>query len=537
MSTGSKRAMRIRLGIFALVVLGLLGTLVVLFGSLPSFFRRVNHYTVRFTEAPGVSPGTPVRRSGVRIGEVSDVTLDEEQGIVRVTLAIDRKYSLRRNDQPMLTLSLLGGDASIDIIPRPPQPGEEPDRTPLEPGAELVGVRSATVSTLLSRASEVVPTTQETLNDIRKSIQRLERMAPVAEETMREYRDLARDARNEIPQLRRTNDEYRELASEARRALPELRQTNASFRALAEDARAALPEARQAADEYRELARDARRALPELRRTNEEVQKLARDVREALPEFRRTGEDIGTAARNWGRLGERLNVFVQTNEDKVVKAIDQLNRTLERAASVLNEDNQRNLGTALRNLSTASERFPEISRNADDILQQGRTTVRRTNDAIIKADQILTDLQPAAKEFSQRSESILRNIDEGLQELRKTLAPLTARGDKLAQDLEQGIERFNLLAGDLRALMRAIDQSDGTFRRFLTDPTLYNRIDATVYMVQCLGPRLDRILKDVETFADKIARHPEALGVGGAVRPGSGLKNPPSPPRYIHHGP
>jgi hypothetical protein len=25
-------------------------------------------------------------------------------------------------------------------------------------------------------------------------------------------------------------------------------------------------------------------------------------------------------------------------------------------------------------------------------------------------------------------------------------------------------------------------------------------------------------------FADKVARHPESLGVGGVVRPGSGLK-------------
>ena len=45
----------------------------------------------------------------------------------------------------------------------------------------------------------MVPTTQETLNDIRKSMQRIEKLAarwekatPLAEDTMREYRDLAR---------------------------------------------------------------------------------------------------------------------------------------------------------------------------------------------------------------------------------------------------------------------------------------------------------------------------------------------------------
>jgi phospholipid/cholesterol/gamma-HCH transport system substrate-binding protein len=41
-------------------------------------------------------------------------------------------------------------------------------------------------------------------------------------------------------------------------------------------------------------------------------------------------------------------------------------------------------------------------------------------------------------------------------------------------------------------------------------------------------PRFDRILRDFEVFADKIARHPESIGVGGAVRPSAGLKESPT---------
>jgi phospholipid/cholesterol/gamma-HCH transport system substrate-binding protein len=43
-----------------------------------------------------------------------------------------------------------------------------------------------------------------------------------------------------------------------------------------------------------------------------------------------------------------------------------------------------------------------------------------------------------------------------------------------------------------------------------------------------LLPHMDRILHDVEVFADKIARHPESLGVGGAISPSSGLKEAPT---------
>jgi phospholipid/cholesterol/gamma-HCH transport system substrate-binding protein len=48
-------------------------------------------------------------------------------------------------------------------------------------------------------------------------------------------------------------------------------------------------------------------------------------------------------------------------------------------------------------------------------------------------------------------------------------------------------------------------------------------------------PRLDRILKDFEVFADKIARHPESLGVRGAVAPSSGLKESPFRSSYSDH--
>jgi hypothetical protein len=47
-------------------------------------------------------------------------------------------------------------------------------------------------------------------------------------------------------------------------------------------------------------------------------------------------------------------------------------------------------------------------------------------------------------------------------------------------------------------------------------------------MVTRMLPKVDRALQDLEIFADKLARHPEAIGLGGVVNPGSGLKQAPS---------
>ncbi len=434
------RGMRLGIGLLVLGALVLFGTLIVMFGSLPTYFKRSNLFNIRFVDAPGVGPGTPVRRSGVRIGEVREVQLDDERGIVRVQVAIDPRFTIRRNEQPTLTVGLLGSDVSIDFVPVPSEEGQPIDRSVLEPGSEVVGTRPANVNTLLNRASEVAPTAQDTLNEIRRSLQRLERMSPLAEETMREYRDLAKDIRREIPKL--------------------------------ED-------------------------------TNKEVQGLAKDMREALPKAQRNLDDFGAAARNWGKLGERLDVWAQGNLENLTKSIDNLNTVLTRISNVLNEDNQRYFTTILKNTSVASERFNNITRNLDAILEDSRPLPKHMNDTLTRMDVAMNDI-------------------------RNTFTPYTARSESTARNLDESMAKLNRMMSDYSGLARVLDQ-DGTVQRLLKDPSLYNNINDAACLLLRGMPRIERILKDMETFADKLARHPELLGVRGAVRPSEGLKEPPQP--------
>ncbi len=468
----NERSMRLRLGLFVLLALVFLGALVILFGSLPTFFHPATLYTVRFTDAPGVAPGTPVRRSGVRIGAVRDVVLDDERGIVRVQLAIEPRFTIRRNEQPTLITGLLGTDASIDFVPQAPEEGQPVDRSAVEPGAELVGTRQATVNTLLNRASEVVPTTQETLNDMRKSMQRLERMAPLAEDTMREYRDLARSLRE---------------------------------------------------------------SMPDLRRTNREVGELARSAREALPDARRLAEDMGAASRTWNRLGERLDTLVQTNQDRIVRSIENLNDTLARAANLLSDENTRNVTAILKNSRLASNRFDDITRTMDQVLKDtqriSRPLAERSEAMTRNLDASLANTAEITGPLAQRAEPIARNLDAVLDQMRRTLTPVVPRSERFSQNLDQSAERLNRILADLEVLMRVVDQSDGTLRRFLVDPSLYIHLDQVICALGKQSPWIERILRDFEVFADKLARHPEALGLGGVVRPGSGLKDPPTYPQ------
>jgi phospholipid/cholesterol/gamma-HCH transport system substrate-binding protein len=301
---------------------------------------------------------------------------------------------------------------------------------------------TARVGKLLVAAPPPPPSVQESLQKMQKSLDRLERLAPTTEETLREYRDLAKSIRETIP---------------------------------------------------------------DLRETNKELQKLIKNANDMVPMARKALDEITVASRNWGQVGERVNVLLRTNEDQLNSIVKNLDKVMVSLVELLKQENLNDVATILRNLAESSRRFPALTRQSEDFFRDGR------------------DTQSAFRETLRRS-------DDVLDQLRGAKPGQQGRGT--LKEFEEGATRFNRTMADLHELLRASAQSDGTLRRFLTDPSLYNHLDDTALMLTRIIPRLDRVLHDFEVFADKLARHPEALGLGGVVRPFSGLKNPPSASYY-----
>ena len=458
------KSRRQQLGLFVIGGTVMLSILAVFFGGKPTLFQRRDHYTIIFDDAPGVNPGTPVRKSGVRIGEVESVELDDVRRIVRVRISVDPKYTLRDNEQPGITLDFLSRDTTIDfrpigedrprLRPTPPPttpptgtapqskaaivptkfvqgepvgpPAPVPTGKPIPPGSEIKGVVPPDVRQMLREASEVLPSAQMSLNQIRKSVERFERVAPILEDTLREYAELARAAREMVPEVRRTNDDLQVVISRAA--------------------------------------------------------KLESEMTKAL-------DEAMDAVRQYKRLGERVDVIVQTNREDIDRVIRNAADLTQRIVALLNEDNQKNFSAGLKNLQS-------MTKNLDELSTQLRT---RT---LPQLDGVLLNIQQLSKPLADRADRLVRNLDSTLEGLARTAG---AFGDAFAGQ-------------------------NGAFQRFLADPAIYNNLNDASLMVTRILPRVDRILKDFEVFADKIARHPETIGVGGAVRPSAGLKDPPGAP-------
>ncbi len=220
-----------------------------------------------------------------------------------------------------------------------------------------------------------------------------------------------------------------------------------------------------------------------------EYQELAKAVREIIPDLRQTNDEVQVAARNWGRVGERADLLLRENQDKLVQLLDNLTETVRRVAAVLSEENQRNFNAIVKNVRAGTEGLDGLSRNADAFLKESRQSLEYLNQAII---------------------------------------PLANRSNTIAKNVDESADKLNRLLGDVTGNGRPGSTTDGSMRRFLNDPALYNNINDAACMVAKMMPRLDRALRDLEVFADKIARHPESLGVGGAIRPSAGLKESPT---------
>lgn len=116
-----ERVIQFRVGVMVLATLIIAAILIVMLGEFPTPFRRAYTIEVIFPEAPGVKEGTPVRKSGIRVGRVTrvgfaadDPRFADQRGVI-VTAEIDSDKKLYEDEVCQIRSSLLG-DVELDFV-------------------------------------------------------------------------------------------------------------------------------------------------------------------------------------------------------------------------------------------------------------------------------------------------------------------------------------------------------------------------------------------------------------------------------------
>lgn len=123
-----------KVGIFLLLGIGLICTLIIIFGEMPDLFKPTYILTVKFPNASGLLKGSDVYISGALIGKVTtDPHPIPDTQKVEVNLKIDKNVGIRTDAQYVIGSSGLLGDKYVEVRPVP-----YPDGTPEEKKAPLV---------------------------------------------------------------------------------------------------------------------------------------------------------------------------------------------------------------------------------------------------------------------------------------------------------------------------------------------------------------------------------------------------------------
>jgi phospholipid/cholesterol/gamma-HCH transport system substrate-binding protein len=241
----------------------------------------------------------------------------------------------------------------------------------------------------------------------------------------------------------------------------------------------------------------------------EVVQRLETGVNTALGTFTDT-------SREWQLVGRNLNQLMDTKEghlddviERTATALETFNRTMQAATRTLEQ-----AGTTIEVASTTLA-------NANDLI----TDPELQRDLRQAAAALPTVVEEARLTVTTARRSI-ESINSNLETIQQATEPLATESDVIVRKLSGSLIQLESLLTELNRFSKLVNSEEGSLQKFASDPDLYRNLNRSALALSVLLDNLGPALKDMRIFADKIARHPELLGVSGAVRGSSGIKEP-----------
>lgn len=242
-------------GVFLFLGLGMLGSIILLFGKIDGFFKDRYQITVNFKEASGVIEGSTVRLRGAKIGLVAEKPMLVDGEKIKIVLAIDEDYRIEEGSVFQIETATLLGDKEIVITPP-----ASPTRSYLEAGAVVEGAGPGGLDRLQNEAEGIAEATREVVVEAKTALLKIE-------ESVDEIRKVASQLTMTLDKVngRILADENLEKVSQT---LNSLEKATASFAKLGGD--------------LEPVAGDVREAVAEVRQTNQALQDAIRKVDPAI---------------------------------------------------------------------------------------------------------------------------------------------------------------------------------------------------------------------------------------------------------------
>ena len=271
-----ERVLQFRVGVLvaATVVIGVI--LVMIFEELPQGLGGRKTIYIHFVSAPGVSVSTPVRKSGILIGRVTDVQLEDDGGVL-VTARLDSNRKVRKNETCRISTGNFLGDAMLEFVPSEVS-GQSNE--PLEDGAFLQGIVSKDPLAMMGDAMQVFTTLADDL-----------RLALATVESAGE--GVGSVARNLNTLMINNNDQFNRIVGKTEQALGQFDTTMVAVQEIVtdEELRARFE---QVLDEIPQVLADASNLMAGLGRVADEAEQNLAFLQGLTKPLGERGEQIAT---------------------------------------------------------------------------------------------------------------------------------------------------------------------------------------------------------------------------------------------------
>jgi phospholipid/cholesterol/gamma-HCH transport system substrate-binding protein len=349
-----ERVIRIRVGVVVLAAALVTATLVVHFGEFPNVFRGQYTVYLAFPEAPGVTLDTPVRKNGILIGRVSEVELLDEGGVM-ISVQIENKFRLRRNEIARIRTASLLGDAIIEFVPS----GEKGAPTDLIADGDVL--ENGVVVGDPLKALEIFVSLE---GDLRSSMDSFRTAGD----------EVAQTARNINAVVGNNEHQIQRIVQKSELALDEFHGAMQGIDEIMGD-----PEMRQR----------LRKSLEDLPALIADARQTLQNARDTLENFERVGQRAETNLENLEGftkpLGERGPQLVE-NIERSMRNLDELLAQMVRFSEALN-----NREGTLGKLVYEPEVYNKLDRAAANVEDVSRRLRPIIDDLRVFSDKIATD--------------------------------------------------------------------------------------------------------------------------------------------------
>ncbi len=226
-------------------------------------------------------------------------------------------------------------------------------------------------------------------------------------------------------------------------------------------------------------------------------------VRRLEDKLNGTLDSFDSTSREWERVGKNINNLVETNRGNLDEVVERAAESLEQFTLTMKTANQ-------------------TLANANNIIgdPQNQENLRKTLAAMPKMIAETHQTISAVK-------SAVETADENLENLKDVTGPLAQRSASIVTKLDGTMSNLESLSGELNQFAHLVNDGDGTIKKLAADPELYENMNRSAASLAILLKNLQPVVKDLRIFSDKVARHPELIGVSGAIKGSSGIKEPP----------